>query len=195
MVQLLEELEAYAKENNVPIMEHDGIEFLIDYIKKNNIKRILEVGSAIGYSAIKMALVDSDISVFTIERDKERYDLAVQNIEKFNLNNRITIINMDAHDTVVEGTFDLIFIDAAKSSYIRFFEKYKDNLNENGVIITDNLNFHGLVNEEIKSRNLRQLVTKINKYVLFLKENNEFVTDFFEIGDGISISKRKWLNV
>lgn len=72
-----------------------------------------------------------------------------------------------------------------------FFEKFSGNLGENGVIITDNLNFHGLVNAEVKNRNLRQLVGKINKYVDFLKNNKDFETIFYEIGDGISISKRR----
>ena len=88
----LEEIEKFAKENNVPIMQKDGIEFLTNYIKENKIKNILEIGSAIGYSAIKMALVDNDIKVTTIERDKERYTIAIDNINKFNLNDRINII-------------------------------------------------------------------------------------------------------
>ena len=71
---MLEEIELYAKENNVPIMLSDGIEYLCNYIKEHNIKRILEIGSAIGYSAIKMALVDDDIYVTTIEKDEKRYN-------------------------------------------------------------------------------------------------------------------------
>jgi len=89
---LINEIEKYAKENNVPIMLSDGINFLTNYIKENNIKNILEIGSAIGYSSIKMALVSDDISVTTIERDKERYDIAIENIKKFNLQDRINII-------------------------------------------------------------------------------------------------------
>ena len=81
---LLEEIENYAKLNHIPIMEKDGIMFLKDYIKKNNIKKILEIGSAIGYSAIQMALVDDDIYITTIERDSIRYEEALRNISKFN---------------------------------------------------------------------------------------------------------------
>lgn len=165
--------------------------FLTSYIKENGVKRILEIGSAIGYSAIKMALVDSSISVVTVERDETRYNEAVQNISMLGLNDRIKIVLSDAHDFSTLEDFDLIFIDAAKSSYTRFFEKFSGNLGENGVIITDNLNFHGLVNAEVKNRNLRQLVGKINKYVDFLKNNKDFETIFYEIGDGISISKRR----
>lgn len=189
----MDRLEEYAKENKIPIMQKDGILFLIDYIKNNNIKTILEIGSAIGYSAINMALVDKNIKVTTIERDKTRYNEAIKNIKNFKLENQINIILGDALETNIEGKYDLIFIDAAKAQYIKFFEKYKENLNKEGVVVSDNLNFHGLTKEDvvIKNKNLRQLVNKINKYKDFLKENNEFNTTFLEIGDGIGISKRK----
>ncbi len=190
MVRILEE---YAEKNNIPIMQKDGIEFLLKYIEENNIKNILEIGAAIGYSAIRMALINKDIKVTTIERDKERYSLAVKNISDFNLNNQIQIILSDAFDVELKEKYDLIFIDAAKSQYIKFFEKFKDNLSLNGVIVSDNLNFHGLtkVDEKTLSRNVRGLVRKLNKYVEFLENNKEFNTTFYNLGDGVSISKRK----
>ena len=186
----LEELEEYAKENNVPIMQKDGIDFLTNYIKENNIKSILEIGSAIGYSAIKMALVDNDIKVTTIERDIDRYNIAVKNINDFNLNDQIKIINADALDIELTDKYDLIFIDAAKSQYIKFFEKFEKNLNTNGVIVSDNLSFHGLVEDESKTnnRNTKQLVRKIRKYIEYLKENPNYKTTFYELGDGVAIS-------
>ena len=186
-------IEEYAKEHNVPIMMKDGIEFLTQYIKDNNVKTVLEIGSAIGYSAIRMALVDKDIKVTTIERDKERYNEAVKNIKEFNLENQIEIFNADALDFEIDKQFDLIFIDAAKAQYIKFFEKYKNNLKQDGTIISDNLDFHGLVkNPELTSnRNTKQLVRKINTYIEFLKENKEFKTEFISLGDGIGISKRQ----
>jgi len=186
-------IEDYAHENNIPIMLSDGIEFLTDFIKKNNVKRILEIGSAIGYSAIRMALVSSDIHVVTIERDVERYNEAVGNINDFGLNDRIDIRLSDALECDVDGEFDLIFIDAAKAQYIKFFEKYKSNLSKDGVIISDNLSFHGMVDnmDSITNRNTRQLVGKIVKYIDFLKNNEEFDTEFISIGDGIGISRRK----
>ena len=187
----IEELEKYAKENNVPIIQKDGLNFIVDYIKNNNIKKILEIGTAIGYSAINMALINPEIQITTIERNKEMYDKAHLNIKKFNLEKRINIIFGDALTTKINGKYDLIFIDAAKAQYIKFFEKYKVNLNKNGIIITDNLNFHGLTNniENIQSKNLKALVKKINNYKEFLKENQEFNTKFYEIGDGIAVSK------
>lgn len=186
-------IEEYAKENNVPIMMKDGIEFLTQYIKENNVKTILEIGSAIGYSAIKMALVDKSIKVTTIERDTSRFNEAVKNIKEFNLENQIEIINADALEYEIDKQYDLIFIDAAKAQYIKFFEKYKNNLKQNGTIISDNLDFHGLVkNPELTSnRNTKQLVRKINTYIEFLKENKEFKTEFISLGDGIGISKRQ----
>ena len=186
----IEDLENYALNNNIPIMQKDGIEFLTKYIKDNNIKNILEIGSAIGYSAIKMALVDEDIKVTTIERDTDRYNIAVDNINKFNLSDRISIINDDALNIELNGKYDLIFIDAAKSQYIKFFEKYEKNLNINGVIVSDNLSFHGLVEDESKTnnRNTKQLVKKIRKYIDYLKNNNNYKTTFYELGDGVAVS-------
>lgn len=186
----LEEIEEYAKINNVPIMQKDGIEFLIKYIKENNIKNILEIGSAIGYSAIKMALVNDNIKVTTIERDKERFDIAVENIKNFNLESRINIILSDALDIEILDKYDLIFIDAAKSQYIKFFEKFDNNLDSGGVIVTDNLSFHGLVEDDSKTnnRNTKQLVRKIRNYIEYLKNNEKYTTTFYKLGDGVAIS-------
>lgn len=192
MVRVLD-IEKYAEEYNIPIMMKDGIEFMLKYIKDNNVKNILEIGTAIGYSAIRMCLISDDINVTTIERDKDRYNLAIQNIKDFNLEDRINVILDDAFNVNLNDKYDLIFIDAAKSQYIKFFEKFKFNLNNNGVIFSDNLHFHGLVNtplNNIESRNVRGIVRKLNNYIDFLKNNKEFKTEFYDIGDGISISKQ-----
>lgn len=194
MDKFILEMEEYARINNVPIMQKDGIEFLLEFIKKNNIKTILEIGTAIGYSSIRMASIDNDITVITIERDKTRYDIAVSNIEKSNLSSRIEVIFDDALNVEITKKYDLIFIDAAKGKNIEFFEKFEKNLNDGGYIITDNLKFHGLVDQDIssiESRNVRGLVRKIRKYVDYLKEKESYTTEFFEVGDGISVSKRR----
>ena len=190
----IEDLEKFAKENKIPIMQKDGIEFLVNYIKDNNIKNILEIGSAIGYSAIKMALASSNIKVTTIERDIERYNEAINNIKEFNLNDRIKIINEDALNIELNDTYDLIFIDAAKSQYIKFFNKFDKNLKLGGVIVTDNLSFHGLVDDDSKTsnRNTKQLVKKIRNYIEFLKENKNYETAFYKLGDGVSISIKRY---
>ncbi len=190
---MFDELEEYAKCNNVPIMLKDGIDYMCNYIKENNIKNILEIGSAIGYSAIRMAMVDDDIFVTTIEKDINRYNIAVSNIKKYNLESRIKILNEDALESVIDGKFDLIFIDASKGNNINFFNKYKVNLNDNGVIITDNLSFHGLVENESKiiTKNQKGIVKKIKNYLDFLENNKEFDTIYIPVGDRISISKKK----
>lgn len=186
-------LKEIALKNNIPIMQDEGIKFILEYIKNNNIKSILEIGSAVGYSAINFASVNNEVKVLTIEKDSLRYNEAVKNIQTFNLDSQIEIKNADALDYEIDQKFDLIFIDAAKSQYIKFFEKYKHNLNSNGVIITDNLSFHGMVEDEsiITNRNTKQLVRKIKKYINFLEENEEFETTFYEIGDKISVSKKR----
>ena len=184
------QIEKYASEKNIPIMQKSGINFLINYINENNVKNILEIGTAIGYSAIKMASANDKVKITTIEKDDERYMQALKNIKDFNLEKRITLVRADALDIELTDKYDLIFIDAAKGQYIKFFEKYKKNLNKNGAIISDNIEFHGLVEQEerIESKNLRQLVNKIRNYIEFLKENVEFNTTFYKIGDGISVS-------
>ena len=189
----MKELEEYAKINNIPIMQKDGILYLINYIKENNIKNILEIGSAIGYSSIIMASINSDIRITTIERDKDRYDLAVFNIKKYNLDKQINIIYGDAVDTDIAGMYDLIFIDAAKGKNIFFFEKYKNNLVKGGTIITDNLSFHGLVEDSdlVKTKNQRGIVNKIKDFISFLDNNEEFATEYIPVGDKIAISKRR----
>lgn len=189
---MISEIEEYARDNNVPIMMKDGITYLCDYIKNNNVKTILEIGSAIGYSSIMMASVDNDIKVTTIEKDANRYNIAVANINKFNLSSRITILNEDALESNITGYYDLIFIDASKGNNINFFNKYKDNLAKNGAIVTDNLSFHGLVEDEtlIKTKNQKCIVKKIKLYIDFLSNNKDFTTTYVPVGDKISISKK-----
>ena len=184
-------MEKYAKENNIPIIEKDSIDYIKKYIKENNVKNILELGTAIGYSTIHMALVSDDIYITSIERDDERFYIAEASIEEYELTDRVELINKDILDINLYEKYDLIFIDAAKSQYINFFNKFKDNLTDNGVFISDNLGFHGLVETDkyIPSRNVRGLVRKISNYIDFLKENEEFETEFIDIGDKIGVSK------
>ena len=188
----MEELEKYAKENKIPIMQKDGILYLCNYIKENNIKNILEIGSAIGYSSIMMANVNNDIKITTIEKDKDRYEIAVSNIKKYHKEEQINIIYKDATEIETTDKFDLIFIDAAKGKNTFFFNKFKDNLNNNGTIITDNLSFHGLVENEnlVKTKNQKGIVKKIKDYISFLDNNTEFNTTYIPVGDTIAISKR-----
>ena len=189
----LSSLKDYASQNSVPIMFDEGIEFIVNYIKENDVRFILEIGTAIGYSAIKFAQINPEIRIFTIEYDIDRYQQAVKNVNKFNLGDQITVFLGDALKFNFTEKFDLIFIDGAKSQYVNFFEKYKNNLNEKGVIISDNLFFHGMVeNPELtKNYSTIKLLRKLKRYIDFLKANTEFETTFYQIGDGVAVSRRK----
>lgn len=186
-------LESYAKENNVPIMKKDSIEYIRKIISLTNTKTILEIGTAIGYSAISLALTDEKIHVTTVEIDKDRFIEAIDNVKEFGLTNQIDLVFNDAMNINLTEKYDMVIIDAAKGKNEAFFEKFKYNLKPNGLIITDNIEFHGLVgkSDEISSKNLRGLVSKIENYITFLKENTEFETEFINVGDGLSISKRR----
>ncbi len=194
MKELILEMESYASEHNVPIIEKESIAFIMKYIKANRVVNILEIGSAIGYSAILMASVAPDINVTTIERDNTRYMECLKNVKKCGFENKINVVFQDALEVnLTNVSYDLIFIDAAKGQYTKYFEKFKYFLKDNGAIITDNLKFHGNVgkSEEIESKNLRSLVGKIEDYIEFLKENKEFDTTFYDVGDGLSVSTKK----
>lgn len=186
-------LKQYAKENNVPIIEDEGLNFILNLIKEHNVLSILEVGSAIGYSASNFASVNDQITVDTIERNDKMYQKAVEVIEHNELTDRVKIHFMDAIDFESDKTYDLIFIDAAKAQYRKFFNKFEKNLANDGIIVCDNLKFHGLIEKrhEVKSRDLRQLLRKINDFVEWLKSNEAFDTTFYDVGDGISVSKRR----
>lgn len=187
-------IKEYAATYNVPIMQDEGIDFLTTFLIKHQIKNILEIGTAIGYSAIQMALVHDDIHITTIERDKERYLEALKNVKKLGLEKRITLIFQDALHVKLDEKYDLIFLDAAKGQNIKFFESFDHNLKVDGYMITDNMNFHGYVFkdlESIKSKNLRGLVRKIKEYHTFLEENENYTVEFFDLGDGVAVAKKK----
>ena len=195
MKEQILEMENYASEHNVPIIEKKSIAFIMKYIRDNNIKNVLEIGSAIGYSAILMASSNQETVVTTIERDETRYMECLKNVKKCGMDKKINVVYQDALELNLSEDlrYDLIFIDAAKGQYTRFFEKYKNFLNPNGAIITDNIKFHGYVGESNKldKGNLKSLVEKIEKYIEFLKTNTEFETEFYDIGDGLSVSTWK----
>ena len=194
MREKIMEMEQYAAEYNVPIIEKESIAFIMKFIKSNDIREILEIGSAIGYSSILMATVSDDVKITTIERDETRYMECLKNVKKCGMQDKIDVVCQDALEVNLSGvSYDLIFIDAAKGQYTKFFEKYKYFLKPGGVIISDNLKFHGHVGNRnnIASRNLKQLVGKIENYIDFLKNNEEFETKFYDVGDGLSVSIRK----
>ncbi len=191
--ELIKDIKNYADVNNVPIMSDSGMRYVMNYISKHSVRNILEIGTAIGYSAIMMCSVHPEVVVTTIERDEKRYLEAIKNIKKAKMEDRIHLIYNDALEVSFDEKFDLIFIDAAKAQNQKLFERFERNLESEGTIITDNMNFHGLVEkdpEEIKSRDLRQLVRKVKDYHTFLANHYAYETEFLDVGDGIAVSHK-----
>lgn len=192
----VDQLEKYAEENNVPIMDPLSIQFVQQLIRIHQSSAILEIGTAIGYSALRMLQANPDASITTIERDKDRYDFAMAEIKKQKKLSQIRVIHGDAlevSDTVTkQGTFDLLFIDAAKGQYQRFFEIYSPFIRKGGIIISDNVLFKGYVaNPSNDNPRLSKIANKIKSYNQWLTSNENFHTSIVPIGDGIAISIKK----
>ena len=186
----LSQIEEYAKENFVPIIRKDNIEYLENLIREKKLYKILELGSAIGYSAIRMALVNENLKITTIERDEKMYCIAKENIIDFGLENQINLIFDDIFNVEISEKYDLIFIDAAKAQYIKFFNKFKDNLNDNGFIISDNLELLDL-QKLTQSKRSKRLILKMKEYKEFLNNQTDYETEYLYIGDGFAKTYRK----
>lgn len=196
--ELISKMENLAQKENVPIMDLVGMETLLQLLRLSMPKRILEIGAAIGYSAIRMAQALPEVTIVTIERDEHRYLQAKEHIEQAGLQDRIQLIFGDALEVFdqveKEAPFDFIFVDAAKGQYERFFTMYETLLNEAGIIITDNVLFRGMVaedHESIEPKRIRNLVKKIDKYNRWLMEHPDYITTILPVGDGIAISKKR----
>ena len=193
-MQLKDEMNQYAKENHVPVMKEEGLQLLLNTLMENDCHSFLELGTAIARTAIVVASLREDMKVVTIERTPEMIKAARKNILESGYANRITLIEGDALEVETpKGPFDCIFIDAAKAQYQRFFTKYAKVLSPNGIIVSDNMNFHGLVQhpENTHNRNTKQLVRKIQKYHDFLHSLDSYTTEFYDLGDGVAITRRK----
>ena len=186
----LKEIEEYARDNYVPIIRKDNIEYLEQLIKKYKLYNILELGSAIGYSAIRMALVDKKIHVTTIERDEKMYLCAKENIKDMNVEKQVNLIFDDIFNVELSCKYDLIFIDAAKAQYIRFFNKFKDNLTDKGYIVSDNLDLLDL-QKLTQSKRSKRLIEKMGEYKTFLNSLEDYKTEYLQIGDGFAITQKK----
>jgi len=192
----LKEMELYAKEHGVPIMELVGIETMLHLLRLLKPKAILEIGTAIGYSAIRMAKELPHAKIVTIERDRSRYEIALENIKKVNLEKQITVIYGDALEVEAEvqeyGPYDCLFIDAAKGQYRRFFEIYSSHLSANGVVFSDNVLFKGFVaNDNVDNKRHQTMVNKIKAYNEWLMTHPDFDTMILTVGDGIAISSKR----
>lgn len=193
----IKEIEQYAEENHVPIMDRNTIETFLGLLQLQNPEHVLEIGSAIGYSAIRMAQTLPNTKITTIERESERYLKAVDFIAQAKLQSRIRIIEADAleleSDEVFDQVYDALFIDAAKGQYKRFFEKYSPALTSGGFVYCDNMFMRGLVLQDITTvkRRKRTMVRNLKAFTTWIMTNPNYKAALLPIGDGVLIAKKK----
>lgn len=189
----IDQLRGYAETHQVPIVDQLSLDLIQQIIRLHQPKEILEIGSAIGYSAMQFASVDKEIKVTTIERNEEMIQQAKMNIRQYGFSDQIRLIEADATEAfeqVNDRIYDMIFIDAAKAQSQRFFELYSPLLREKGVMITDNILYHGFVADidVVRSRNVKQMVKKVQRYNHWLSQQQDFTTNFIHMDDGLAIS-------
>lgn len=192
---LLKELEVYADEHNVPIVHKEVAEFLKVLLKVQRPMRILEVGCAIGYSSILFAsTVGKDVEIITVERNEKMIEQAKKNIKEAGLENNITILEGDAEELLknVEGEFDMIFLDAAKGQYKLFYDMIIDKLKINGLLISDNILYKGMVaHDDFVIRRKKTIVKRMRNYLDYICTCDYLSTSLIPIGDGVALSYKE----
>lgn len=192
---LLQELEIYAAENKVPIIHKEVANYLQMMINIVKPRRILELGTAIGYSSILMFNSSSSVEhIDTVERDENMISLAKNNIDNACLTGNINIICGDCLNVLenLQEKYDLIFIDAGKGHYNEFFPHCLRLLNENGVIIADNVLYKGMVaSRDLVIRRKITIVKRMKKFIDMITKDNSLITTILPMGDGIAVIKRK----
>ncbi len=191
---MISDIKEAALRDDVPIIQDGGLLFLLDLIRKNGYKEILELGTAVAYSAINMALLGKDIHIDTIEKNDRMYEQALANIREQGLSDRITVYHIPIEEFTTDKMYDLIFVDAAKAQYGKYLEQFIGNLKDDGKMVFDNMIFHGLIYEidRISSRNLRNLVKKIVLFRENMQKDKRFdIIMFDNIGDGILLLSRR----
>lgn len=194
---VLVSLSMRAERDGVPVLSGEGLRFLRQVLTMTQARKVLEIGTATGFSAIAMAKHHPDIEVITLERDAEMAVEARMNIKEAGLEDRITLVEEDALGIGTDslgGPFDLVFIDGAKSQSLKFFRTYSPLVRKGGAVVVDNLMFHGLVGKDApraKNRNTRQLVRKIDAFNRWVVTLDDFETAIHPIGDGMSLSIRR----
>lgn len=184
-------LDKIVSDNHVPVLQAQSIEFIKLLMKLTRPKRILEIGTAIGYTSLHLASFFDGV-IETIERDERMVALAKCHFELYDINHQIIFHEGDALDLPIEvfGRFDLILIDAAKAQNQKFFEKFRPLLNDGGIVLTDNVLFHGLVGSTAEmSKNLKHMVQKIENYLGWLEAN--YPSTILQIGDGMAYTRVK----
>ena len=192
----LEELEARAREDRVPIIRREMQSFLKVFLMIQRPRKILEVGTAIGFSAVFMAEYGpEDCRITTIENYEKRIPIARENIKRSGYGQRITLIPGDAAEVLktLEGSYDLIFMDAAKGQYIRFLPEVLRLMGQGSVLISDNVLQEGDLIEShyLVERRDRTIYKRMREYLYTLKHSGELETSILPLGDGITLSVRR----
>ncbi|WP_079476888.1 O-methyltransferase [Marinococcus halophilus] len=189
-----EEMMEEAAQDRVPIMDEEALQFMIGLLQLKQPDSVLEIGTAIGYSALRMAAALPETSIISVEKDEERYRRAEYYRQNSPWREQAAFILGDALDLKEEfserGAFDAVFIDASKGQYQQYFQLCEQLLAPGGLVISDNVLFRGLVADpeaDIPKR-LQPMVKKIRKYNRWLVERKDFHTDIFPVGDGVAIS-------
>ena len=192
---MLEEMRLFARQSWIPVILDDSLEYIENLLSKKSVKNILEIGTAIGYSAICFSkfLMD-DGKIDTIEIDKQRIMLAKANIDMYKLNDKVNIIEGDALPVLpkLNKKYDFIFIDGPKSHYIEYLPLCLKMLNDDGVIIADNVNYKGMVKGEEKVKHKqRTAVTRLREFIDKVKNDEGLNNELVDIGDGILVITKK----
>lgn len=192
---LLKELEDYAAEHKVPIVHKEVSEFLKVLLKVQKPKRVLEVGCAIGYSSILFAsTIGDDAEIITVERNEKMIEKAKENIKLAGFEKNITILEGDAEEKLkeVEGEFDMIFIDAAKGQYQLFYDLVIDKLKVDGLLISDNILYQGMVaHDDFVVRRKITIVKRMRNYLDYICNCNYLNTSLIPIADGVALSYKQ----
>jgi O-methyltransferase, family 3 len=190
----LEEIKQKALEDHIPIIMDDTLEVIGKKLKENPPKRILEIGAAVGYSAMCFSeFLAEDGIIETIERDEERIKEAKVNIKNVGVEDKINLYEGDAVEILptLNGKYDMVFIDAAKGKYPFFLKEALRMINQNGVIFADNILYKGYVMSDYNKHKQRTAVRNLREYIKEVSENPDLETEILEVGDGLAISKIK----
>ena len=190
----LEIIKNKALENHVPIIMDDTLEVLDKILKEVKPQRILEIGTAVGYSAMCFSeYLEKDGKIDTIERDEERIAEARVNIEKVGVADKINIYEGDAVEILptLNEKYDVVFIDAAKGKYPFFLKEALRMIKPNGIILADNILYKGYVMSDYNKHKQRTAVRNLREYIKEVTENPNIETEILEVGDGLAISKIK----
>ena len=191
---LLTELEQYAAENNVPIAEPETARFLSVVCKIAKPERVLEIGTAIGYSAIVTARsMDADGKILTLEYDGETAEIARKNIARAGLSERIEVVCADAKDYLSyideDECMDMIFLDGPKAHYVYMLDDCVRLLKRGGVLISDNVLYKGMTaDDEHVIRRKITIVERLREYIDALVNHPELETALLPLGDGVTVS-------